>query len=69
MPIGMSNTKYFFYVGGCIVWGLIGAGTVHNYFKPNLELDLDPELLEKERKVEKFKRNNSLQFILEKTKK
>ena len=51
------------------MWGFIGAATIHNYFKPNLELDLDPELLEKERKVEKFKQNNSLQYILEKTKK
>lgn len=65
----MSNTKYAFYVGGCIVWGLIGAASVHSYFKPNLELNLDPELLEMERKVEEFKRNNSLQYILEKTKK
>ena len=48
---------------------LAGGFVVNTIFKPNLELNLEPELIEMEREIEKFKRENSVKLILDRIKK
>ena len=69
MPLGMSYNKYFILIGGGIVCALAGGSVVNTIFKPNLELNLEPELIEMEREIEKFKRENSVKLILDRIKK
>ena len=42
---------------------------MHNYYKPNLEIELGPEYVEMENKINRFRREYMIRFVLEKQKK
>ena len=69
MPLGMSYGKYFILIGGGIVSALVGGSLVNRMYRPNLKLNLEPELIEMKREIEKFKRESSIKTILERIKK
>ena len=69
MPFGMSFGRYLVLIGGGILSALAGGSVVNRFYRPNLELNLEPELIEMERRVEQFKRESSIKTILDRIKK